>query len=166
MNKVTQVLEAVAVLAIIALLLFVARNAPAADLLLGQHTHHFQPTYNWDACQAGEEECGENFNDSQELVGVATDKWAAIYMHQNSVRNKSVVVVRTFKRDFGPYLRPFAAVGVATGYAKEYDKWSAGGVTPTAYFGVDLHLKSDKVGVVLTWQPDCFIGAGLRFSIN
>jgi len=54
---------------------------------------------------------------------------------------------------------------LATGYADAYDKWSAGGVTPTAYFGVDVHLKSDKVGLLITWQPDCFIGAGLRFSL-
>ena len=87
----------------------IAAPAHAADLLIGQRTHHFVPTSNWDDCKDGSEVCRRPFNDSQELLGVAGDKWAVLYLHQNSVRERSVVIVRTFKTDWGPYLRPFVA---------------------------------------------------------
>lgn len=137
----------------------------AADLLLGQRTYHFAPTANWDECKDGSVACREPFNDSQELIGLANDKWAVLYMHQNSVRERSFVVARTFKTDWGRYVRPYAAVGAATGYASLYDQWSVGDVTPMGYFGVDLHPSHDKYGVLITWQPTCFIGAGLRIRL-
>lgn len=137
------------------IVLLACQFANAGDLLLGEYTHHFQE-YQCDGC--------DRFRDSHPLIGYASEKYAAFYM-RNSYDKDSLVALRTFKYDTGAYVRPFAAVGVATGYSEFLPDLSAHGLTAVAYVGVDFHPKSDKWGVMINCVPGQFVGVGLRFSL-
>lgn len=143
--------------AMLLLLLSHCNKSQALDLLVGQRTHHFHPCWNWEQEGAA---C-EPVNESQELIGVSTDKWALVYMHQNSLRERSFILTRKWDRDWGRYVRPYVAIGVATGYEK-LELPDALGLTPVGYLGLDLHPKNDRFGLVVTWVPDSFVGLGLR----
>jgi hypothetical protein len=165
-TSISQLLMDIGAVAVVMFIIFAIVSTPkakAADLLIGQYTHHFYSASNWDECKDGSNECLD-FNDSQELIGLAGEKWSIVYMHQNSVREKSIVVTRVFKVDFGSRVRGFAAAGLGTGYEKHYEKISEYGLTPVGYLGLDLHPKNDKAGLIITWSPDCFIGIGSRVS--
>jgi len=145
------------------LLLLLPINAFSLDLMVGQKTHHFHDNWNWETC--GEhKKVYQPFNDSQELIGVNTDKYSLIYIHQNSLREKSIIAVRTWKSDLTKNVRPWASAGVATGYDK-LDKIGAK-LTPVGYLGVDVHPDSDKFGLVVTWVPESFVGVGFRVRIK
>jgi hypothetical protein len=131
--------------------------------MLGQKTHHFHENWNWNQCNQGKEICRKN-NETQELIGISTEKYTLIYIHQNSLREKSVIAVRTWKSDLTKNIRPWAAAGVATGYDKIEKIGSE--LTPAGYLGVDIHPDSDKFGLVVTWVPESFIGAGIRVRIK
>jgi hypothetical protein len=150
-------------LSILVLVLIAVRSAKADDLLIGQRTIHFHDYINEETC--GEKWQCEKFNDKQPLIGYATDKYALIYMHRNSIREHSIVMVRTYKMEFNRYLRPFTAVGFATGYADRYDDKSVGDITPMTYFGLDIHPANDRFGLVLTYQHDSFVGIGTRIKL-
>lgn len=135
------------------------------DLLLGQQTIHFHDHWNWEACgtQVGQEIC-QPYNDSQELIGLRKGKYSVLYLHQNSLRERSLIAVRTWEYDLTPNIRPWTAAGFGTGYDK-VDK--IGGVlTPVGYLGLDLHPKSDRFGLLVTWVPESFVGLGLRIRVD
>lgn len=137
----------------------------AADLLIGQITYHFDKVPNWEECRNGDRPCMKEFNDNQELIGISTDKWTFIYMHQNSIREKSFIAARTYKIGFNEYLSPYIAIGAATGYSDVYPNISYEKLTVVGYAGIDIHPKSDNVGLLITWQYDSFVGLGLRFKL-
>lgn len=143
------------------LLLSHCNKAKALDLLVGQRTHHFHSCWNWE--QEGRP-C-EGVNESQELIGLSTDRWALVYMHQNSLREEAFILTRKWDRDWGQYLRPYVAIGVATGY-EELGLPGVAGLTPVGYLGLDLHPRADKLGLVVTWVPEGFVGLGLRVKLE
>lgn len=134
-------------------LLMLCAVASADDLLLGQQTYHFKTPC--DGCE---------FRDSHPLIGYATEKYAVIAMI-NSYDHESILALRTFKKDFTPNLRGITSVGVGTGYYREMPDISVGKVTVMAYLGVDIHPASDKFGLLITYVPGEFIGAGLRIKL-
>ena len=158
-------LECISVLSIIALLLFVAHNAKAGDLMLGHVTYHFHDYANEKYCANGTEAC-LSFNDKQKLIGYAGEKYAIVYIPENSVKRESFIATRLYRYELNNNLRPYAAIGISTGYYRIYQDISYEKITPVGYFGVDIHPKSDKFGLMINWSPDGFIGAGLRIKIR
>jgi hypothetical protein len=134
------------------------------DLLVGQQTIHFHDHWNWEDCgtQVGQEVC-QPYNDSQELIGLRKGKYSLLYIHQNSLREKSLLFVRTWEYDLTPNVRPWSAAGLGTGYDKV--KKVGGTLTPVGYLGLDLHPKSDRFGLLVTWVPESFVGLGLRVRL-
>jgi len=160
-----QKLNRAKLVSILAILSFcqAAKSQEPLDLLLGQQTIHFHEHWNWEPCAEGKEVC-QPVNESQELIGLRKGKYSLLYLHQNSLREKSLIAVRTWEYDLTPNIRPWAAAGLATGYDK---LTKIGGVlTPVGYLGLDLHPKSDRFGFLVTWVPESFAGIGLRIRVD
>jgi hypothetical protein len=127
------------------------------DILIGQKTYHFNEepisVYN------------KGLNNDHYLIGYKRGDYTIIAM-ENSYYEFSLVGLYTKSTEFNDYIRPFAAIGLATGYEDFVPKQSIGPVTAVGYLGLDLHPKNDRIGIVISWVPQTMIGAGLRIKFN
>jgi len=140
---------------IIAIMLTLSSAVYADDLILGEYTHHFKDL----RCKG----C-KPFTNEHPLLGYSTDDYIFFAM-KNSYDKDSVAVLRSIKTDVGQYLTPFAAAGLVTGYEQVKPKYIYAGVAALGYIGMDIHPASNDVGLVITWVPGQFIGAGIRFRL-
>lgn len=162
-------------------LLLLASNSFAGDILLGQLSHHLsecdiadcpyvtkhEPEYDgYNFCQENCETTytGE-FRERHPLIGYSTGKYTAFIM-TNSFNKTSVVALRNFSTNLGPYLRPTFSAGIATGYEDSYSDIAIGPIIPVGLLSLDIHPKNDKFGLVVSWVPTKVISAGLRFKFN
>lgn len=162
-------------------LLLLASNSFAGDILLGQLSHHYDDCDTWDCPYITKHEpeydgynfCETNckttysgeFRERHPLIGYSTGKYTGFIM-TNSFNRTSVVLLRDFSTELGPYIRPSASIGIATGYDEFYPEIALGPIIPVALVSFDIHPKSDKFGLVISILPTKVISAGLRFKFN
>lgn len=139
---------------LIMIMLLISANTHALDLLLGHYTYHFHDQ---------EKRGREAFKSEHPLIGVSTDKYTFIAM-ENSYNKFSIAVLRTFKYDLNRYMRAGMSGGIATNYQDSPIDFKYEGAIPVAYASLDIHPKNDKFGLTITYAPDEFVGAGLRFK--
>jgi len=143
------------IIAALVLICGICDYACADNLIVGQYSYHFKKYM-----YAG----GPEFRDKHALIGYSTENYTFIAM-KNSFDKNSLVALRTFHKDFNSNFRGYASIGVATGYSKYIDE-SVGDLSPVGYFNLDIHPRSNRFGLVVTYAPDVFVGVGVRLKIG
>lgn len=156
------------------LLISLSISSFAGDILLGQVSNHFGYCqsdcigYEYRTKVSEEFPNGQvwqygQFRETHPLIGYSVRKYTVLLM-KNSFDRVSVSVLRNFSYELTSNLRPYASVGIATGYDRAYEDSSVGMFTPVAMLSLDIHPSNDKFGLVINWLPTVLVSAGFRFK--
>lgn len=141
----------------IAAFLLIAFSFPAiaGDILVGQYTYHFnEDTRN-----------NDQYLDTHPLIGYAAQNYTVIAM-KNTYNENSLSLLYTQRLNINKYLDLAASFGGASGYEKHKTSCKIGEVICVGYISADIHPESNSYGIVITFAPGVFVGAGLKFNFN
>lgn len=123
----------------------------AGDILVGQYTYHFdEKTRNSD-----------KYLDTHPLIGYSAKNYT-IFAMKNTYNETSIAALYTKKYDATENVTLSASVGAASGYEKHKTSCKFDEVICVAYLSADIHPSSNRFGIVFTFAPSVFIGAGLK----